>query len=96
MDIELNKILRNVVRTGDVLIGSRQTIKAVDSQLAKIVILASNCPKDIEDNIKGRVPVINFPEGGVELGTVCDKPFAVAAMAVIEPGDSDIMKALRE
>jgi large subunit ribosomal protein L30e len=91
MDIDLNKVLRNVVKTGTVFIGSKQTIKAVDNQKAKIVILSSNCPKDIEDRIAGKVPLINYPGIGIELGTTCDKPFSIAAMAVIEPGESDIM-----
>ena len=91
MDIDLNKALRNVVNDGTVLIGSKRTIKAVDNQEVKVVILSSDCPKDVEDRIAGKVPIINFPGMGIELGTICDKPFAIAAMSVIEPGESDIM-----
>jgi len=91
MDIDLKKALRNVVNTGTVLIGSKRTIKAVDNKEAKVVILSSDCPKDVVDRITGKVSIINFPGMGIELGTTCDKPFAIATMSVIEPGESDIM-----
>jgi large subunit ribosomal protein L30e len=33
---------------------------------------------------------------GKDLGSACGKPFSVATLAVIEPGDSEIMALLRE
>jgi large subunit ribosomal protein L30e len=33
---------------------------------------------------------------GKDLGSACGKPFSVAALAVIEPGDSEIMALQRE
>lgn len=96
MDIDLNKVLRNTIQTGKVAVGSRQTVKAVDSNQAKAVVMASNCPEDVRNMITGKVPVIDFPGMGVEMGTVCGKPFAIAVMAVEDPGESDIMAALSE
>jgi len=32
---------------------------------------------------------------GVELGTICSKPFAVAAMAVEDPGESKILGIIK-
>ncbi len=95
MDLDLNKILRITVQTGKVSIGSRQTVKAVDNYQAKAVVLASNCPTDVRDRVTGKVPVIDFPGIGVELGTVCSKPFAVAAMAVEDPGESKILGIIK-
>jgi large subunit ribosomal protein L30e len=95
MNLDLNKILRITIQTGKVSIGSRQTVKAVDNYQAKAVVLASNCPKDVRDRITGNVPVIDFPGIGIELGTICSKPFAVAAMAVKDPGESKILGAIK-
>ncbi len=95
MDLDFNKILRITIQTGKVSIGSRQTVKVVDNYQAKVVVLASNCPADVRDRVTGKVPVIDFPGIGVELGTVCSKPFAVAAMAVEDPGDSKILAAIK-
>jgi len=95
MDLDINKTLRIMIQTGKVSIGSRQTVKAVDNYKAQAVVLASNCPEDVRDRVTGKVPVIDFPGIGVELGTVCSKPFAVAAMAVEDPGDSKILTAIK-
>ena len=94
MDLDFNKTLRITIQTGKVSIGSRQTVKAVDNYQAKVVVLASNCPADVRDRVTGKVPVIDFPGIGVELGTTCSKPFAVAAMAIEDPGDSKILTAI--
>lgn len=96
MDLDLNKILRNTIKTGKVYIGSNQTIEMVGDKRAKVVVLASNCPKDVRDKISGKVPVIDYPGIGVELGMTCGKPFAIAAMAVVEIGESDIMAVLNK
>ncbi|NOR60617.1 MAG: 50S ribosomal protein L30e [Methanosarcinales archaeon] len=95
MDLDFNKILRITIQTGKVSIGSRQTVKAVDNYQAKAVVLASNCPADVRDRVTGKVPVMDFPGIGVELGTVCSKPFAVAAMAIEDPGESKILTVIK-
>ncbi len=95
MDLDFNKILRIAIQTGKVSIGSRQTVKAVDNYQAKAVVLASNCPGDVRDRVTGKVPVMDFPGIGVELGTVCSKPFAVAAMAIEDPGESKILTVIK-
>lgn len=96
MALDLNKAIRNTIQTGKVHIGSNQALSAVDSAQAKAVVLAKNCPDTVRDQITGRVPVIEYPGMSVDLGTLCGKPFAIAAITVIEPGESEIMSALRE
>lgn len=96
MDLDLNKLLRNTIQTGKVYIGSNQTMNAVENNQTKAVVLASNCPKEVRDRITGKVSVIDYPGIGVELGTACGKPYSIAAMAVIEPGESDILSALKK
>ncbi|MCL7413942.1 MAG: 50S ribosomal protein L30e [ANME-2 cluster archaeon] len=95
MDVDLNKVLRSAVQTGTVIIGSKRTQKAVESNQVKAVVLASNCPEEVRKMVTGKVPIIDFPGMGVELGTALSKPFAIAAMAVVESGESDIMAVLK-
>ncbi|MCK4928376.1 MAG: 50S ribosomal protein L30e [Methanosarcinales archaeon] len=95
MDVDLNKVLRSAIQTGNVIVGSKRTQKAVESNQAKAVVLASNCPEDVRNMVTGKVPIIDFPGIGVELGTTLSKPYAIAAMAVIDPGESDIMSVLK-
>lgn len=92
MDFDLNTEIRKTVKTGQVTIGSKETVKAITAKTAKAVIIANNCPADIRKIIDSSdVNVIEFPGMGVELGVLCRKPFLVASAAIIEPGESNIL-----
>lgn len=96
MDItDLSKALQSAVKTGNVVIGSNLTVKAVASGKAQLAVIASNCPKDTRDKIAG-VPVMDFPGLGFDLGTACGKPYPIAALAIVEAGESDILRAVSE
>ena len=96
MGIEVDKSLRSVMRTGKVLVGTRQAIKASKRGVAKLVIVATNCPGDVKESIKeAKVPLYEFPGMSVDLGPLCGKPYVVSAITVVEPGDSDIMALAR-
>ncbi len=90
METDINKVLRSVLSTGKVVIGGRQTRDAVKNGKAQVVVLSSNCLAETVNEIKN-VPVINFPGTGVDLGVACGKPFSIAALAVLEPGESEIL-----
>ncbi|MBW6471451.1 MAG: 50S ribosomal protein L30e [Methanosarcinaceae archaeon] len=94
MNINIDKALIKVIRTGTVIIGSNRTIDAAVSSDAKMVVLAVNCPKDVRTKIEStNVPVLNYLGTSVELGPACGKPFTIAAMAIIDAGESDILLA---
>ncbi len=90
METDISKVLKNVISTGKVLIGTKQTISAVKNGKAQVVVVSSGCPARMLDEIKG-VPVIKYPGSVVDLGVACGKPFSIAALAVLEPGDSGIL-----
>ena len=77
----------------------KSLIKAVKTDAAaegtaKMVILASNCPEDIKQKVQAtNVPVLEYEGTSVELGPVCGKPFTIAAMAILDVGESDILAA---
>ncbi len=96
MEIDLDKSLRSVMRTGKVLVGTKQAIKASKRGVAKLVIVASNCPADVKKQISdSNVPMYEFPGISVDLGPLCGKPFIISALTVLEPGESDIMALAR-
>ena len=96
MEIDLDKSLRSVMRTGKVLVGTKQAIKASKRGVAKLVIVASNCPVEVKKQIAdSNVPVYEFPGISVDLGPLCGKPFIISALTVLEPGESDIMALAR-
>jgi large subunit ribosomal protein L30e len=95
--INVDRALRSSIRTGKVMLGSNKTIDAGLSGQAKLIIYAADCPQDVRMQLETvDVPVYSYQGIGKDLGSACGKPFSVAALAVIEPGDSEIMALLRE
>lgn len=88
------------VDSGNVVLGIKKTKKIALNGEAKVVIIASNCPRENADDLKryciqSMVPLTVFPGTSVELGIVCGKPFPVSALGVISEGDSDILQVTR-
>jgi large subunit ribosomal protein L30e len=97
VSIDINKQIRMVVKSGKVDIGAKQTLEAARLGRAKLIILASNCPEatrsEIEYSAKlSQVPMFVFSGTSLDLGSVCEKPYLVSAIAVKEAGDSEILK----
>ncbi|ADM28048.1 LSU ribosomal protein L30E [Ignisphaera aggregans DSM 17230] len=87
----IDNILRFVVRTGKIVIGSKNTIKLLKLGALKYVVISSNVPENIRQDIEyysklSNIPIIVFPGTNRELGTVLGKPFSVAVMGIIDPG----------
>jgi large subunit ribosomal protein L30e len=95
--IDVNKAIATTVKTGKVLFGANKAVESVKLGRAKLVVLASNCPRDIVEGVRyfsrfSNVPVVIYKGTSIDLGAVCGKPFMVSALTVREPGDSDILK----
>ncbi len=96
--VDVNKLLKDVVKKGKVKIGEKQTKKAIEQGVAKLVILSNNCP--YIDEIKSlakenKAPIYNYNANSVELGYVCGKNFSVSSFAVIELGESNILQLVK-
>jgi large subunit ribosomal protein L30e len=86
------------VKTGKVSFGTTTAVQNAKTGKAKMIILASNCPKDIKEDIEqysklSRVPVISYKGASMDLAEVCKKPFIISALTIRETGDSEILKA---
>jgi len=90
--IDMSRALRVATDTGDVRFGLREVRRATKSKAAKLVVLASNCPEEAAKAL-GDVRVFRFSGTNVDLGAACGVPFSVAAVAVIAPGESNILNA---
>jgi large subunit ribosomal protein L30e len=94
---DLDKALAIAVKTGKVLFGADSTLKSAMTGKVRLVIAASNSPKELRENLEyycklSKIPFIVYPRTSLEVGRVCGKPFDVSALAIREPGDSDILK----
>lgn len=93
---DIEKELVNALKTGKVILGSRKTLKLVKLGKAKAVVVAENAPPEIRDDIiyyarLSNIPVYVYPGTSLELGAVCGKPFTVASLAILDPGNSRII-----
>ncbi len=92
MKVDLSKALRRALKTGIVYLGSKRTIKAARDGKAKLIIVARNCPEEVMDELKKfDTKIVTYDGTNMELGAICGKPFSVAALAVIDEGESEIL-----
>lgn len=94
---DLDKALAIAAKTGKVLFGANSASENAMSGKVRLVVAASNCPSELRENLEyycrlSKVPFIIYPRTSLELGRVCGKPFVVSALAIRDPGDSDILK----
>ena len=90
--IDLVRALKTAATTGEVRFGLAETKKSVKKGEAKLVVVSSNCPD--KSVVSGPSPkVIVFDGTNVELGNACGKPFPISALAIVSPGESNILSA---
>jgi large subunit ribosomal protein L30e len=91
--MDIARALKTAASSGDVRFGLAEARKSVKKGEAKMVVLASNCPgKEGFEPSKG-MKVLEFQGTNVELGEACGKPFPISALAIVSPGDSNILSA---
>ncbi len=95
--MNVEKDIRAAVDTGDVIMGERETLRAVKANGVKLVIYASNCREELKEELKkhvdiGSVPLYKFAGSSLELGAVCGRPHLISMLGVVNSGDSDVLK----
>ncbi len=93
--VDVVKEIRRAVDTGKVSFGQRESLDGVLGGTAKVVVIANNCPKKFREKISHAAKIagtdfLDFEENGLELGSVCGKPFNVSAMTVNDFGKSNL------
>ena len=99
--VDVNKAIYSAMKTGKVVLGSRRSLNFLKLGKAKLVIVASNTPKDLREVVDyysklTLIPVYTYKGTSLDLGRVCGKPFPVMMMAIREPGDSNIMELVEK
>lgn len=95
MDVE--KAIRTAVKTGKVVLGGKETLRAIRKKELKLAILAGNCPSALKNNLKryaelSKTPVYEFEGSSLALGSICGKPFIVSLLGIFEAGDSEVLE----
>ena len=86
--IDVTRALKVAVDTGEVRFGIRTVRRIAKAGKARLIVVASNCPEDLSGVA---TKVHRFAGTNAELGAACGKPFSVAALAIVDPGDSNIL-----
>jgi len=94
---DLNKALAMAVKTGKVLFGVNSATRSAMTGKIRLIVASSNCPEEFLENLErycklSKIPFVIYPGTSLELGRVCGKPFLVSALAIRDPGDSDILE----
>jgi large subunit ribosomal protein L30e len=97
----INARLALVMKSGRYHLGYKSTLKSLRQGKCKLVIIASNCPRLRKSTLDyyamlAKAQVYRYPASSIELGTACGRYFRVMVMAITDPGDSDILKAITE
>ncbi len=93
--MDIAKEIKVAINTGKVEIGYRVALKTANKKKAKLIVLANNAPAEISSKVKaaaGEIPVYGYPGSSWELGGLCGKPYPVSTLAIVDPGESAILK----
>ena len=95
--MDFNVSLRRAIKTGNVLLGQNKTEEIINEGKAQLVVIAENCPDDYRRKVENleNTFIYTFSGSSVQLGKACGKPFMVSALAVVDPGESDILSLKR-
>jgi large subunit ribosomal protein L30e len=99
--IDIDKAIATAVKTGKVTLGANAALQNAKTGKAKMIILATNCPKAIREDIEyyanlSTVPLVIHKGSSLDLAALCGKPFSVSALSIREPGDSEILRLTEE
>ncbi len=97
MSKELKDNLRLTIETGKIILGAKKTLESLKKGKLKLVILASNCPESIREDVKyysklTGTKVYTYKGNNVELGRDCGRQHGISTLGVIDPGLSEILK----
>ncbi len=97
--IDIDKAIASAVKTGKVSYGANAALLNAKTGKAKMIVLASNCPKETKTQVEyysklSKVPVMTYKGTSMDLANVCGKLFIISALSIREPGDSEILKAV--
>lgn len=96
---ELEREIKNVVRTGKYILGSKRSLRAMLTGKARAVIIAEKVLPTVEADVLhyaklGGLPVVRYPGTSYELGLLCGKQFPVSVIAILDFGESRLSEVV--
>lgn len=99
--LDASKEIRRAVDTGKVIFGTKNSEKSLKNGSGKLIIIANNTPKLVKEKLVsfaeiGKTPHLEYEGTGLELGSVCGKPFTISAMVVTDKGKSKVLELVKQ
>ncbi len=94
---EAGKEIRRAVDTGKVVFGTKESLSALREGEGQLLVLTKNAPVlNIEEMIHmaalAEIPVYRFNGNGLELGSVCGKPYVISTLLIMAEGKSKVLQ----
>ena len=95
--MDFNASLRRAIKTGKVILGQNNTEKCIKKGKAQMGRHRRNCPENFKSHTHRieNIFIHTFEGSSVALGKACGKPFMVSTLAIVSPGESDILSLKR-
>ena len=95
-DVDTN--IKVAYKTGKMIYGKTQVLKQIRQDPFKMIIIANNCPSELEAQLKHYNSLINnsifihkYKGSSWELGLTMGKPYMISVIGINDFGDSDLM-----
>ena len=91
--------LKIISKTGNFIIGEKTLLRAIKNKKIKTVLLAKNIPDSSFTKItdmcsKKSIPVMKSTRNNRELGMICNRPYLVSVLAIIDFGAFSLIKSV--
>ena len=95
-DVDTN--IKVAYKTGKMLYGKTQVLRQIRQDPFKMIIIANNCPDELETQLRYYNSLINkrifihrYKGSSWELGLAIGKPYMISVVGINDFGDSDLM-----
>ncbi|XP_032159629.1 60S ribosomal protein L30-like [Mustela erminea] len=93
--------LQLIMESRKYVLGYKQTLKISRHSKVKLIVLANNCPALRKSEIEyyailAKAGVHRYNGNTIELGLECGKYCGVCTLAIVDPGDPDIIRSMPE
>jgi large subunit ribosomal protein L30e len=102
-EFDIDNNIKVAYKTGKIIYGKKQVLKQVRNNPFKMIIIANNCPKELEVQLnyyntllQNKFFLYRYKGSSWDLGLAFAKPYMISAIGVISEGDSDLLSLMKK
>ena len=81
--------IKKLIKAKSLVIGTEKTIKNLKLGKVEKVIVSSNCPESVVNNLNyyaglSKAETVKVPYPNEELGVICKKPFSISVLSILK------------